>query len=57
MNAVPILKYFSFTMSEKEICDAYITYIFDEDLPMDDKIKMDKECTYLLRLMDDIMFL
>jgi hypothetical protein len=48
------LEYFHYSMTEKSIVDLYVTYIFSEDLSMDQKIEMNKECVYLLKYLDEI---
>lgn len=50
---LPILKYFDYNMSEKEIVDRYANYmLFDEKITMEQQIEMDKECRVLIRLLD-----
>jgi len=50
---LPVLKYFDYNMSEKEIVDRYATFmLFDEKITIEEQIEMDKECRFLIHLLD-----
>jgi hypothetical protein len=48
----PALKWFRYNMTEKDLVDLYITYIFCPTLPNASKRAMEAECKYLLELLD-----